>query len=112
MIGKENWVQNMLSDQKLGNYLEVSNRTNQFQIHVVKDRGNPLSELTREPCKMEQKRPVLRRSMLINSFHEKTVFSERTGRPVVETSVIQTPSSEDSKDHNDEVSRFPNTFFS
>ena len=29
-IGKENWVQNMLNDQKLGNYLEVSNRTNRF----------------------------------------------------------------------------------
>ena len=29
-IGKENWVQNTLNDQKLGNYLEVSNRTNQF----------------------------------------------------------------------------------
>ena len=27
---KENWVQNMLNDQKLGSYLEVSNRTNQF----------------------------------------------------------------------------------
>ena len=28
--GTENWVQNMLNEQKLGNYLEVSNRTNQF----------------------------------------------------------------------------------
>ena len=28
--GKENWVQNMLNDQKLGNNLEGSNRTNQF----------------------------------------------------------------------------------
>ena len=28
--GKENWVQNMLSDQKSGSYLEVSNRTNQL----------------------------------------------------------------------------------
>ena len=29
-IGEENWVQNMLNDQKVGKYLEVSNRTNQF----------------------------------------------------------------------------------
>ena len=60
--GKENWVQNMLNDQKdkLCNNLEVSNRTNQFQTKVVIDRGNPLSELTREPCKMEEKRPVPR----------------------------------------------------
>ena len=34
----------------------------------------------------------------VNSFHEETVSSERMSRPVVETSVIQTRSSEDSKD--------------
>ena len=38
--------------------------------------------------------------MSINSFHEETVSSERTGRPVVETSVIQARSSEDSKAPN------------
>ena len=63
--GKENWVQNMLSDQKLGNYLEVSNRTNQFQIQVVKERWDPWLKMPREPCKMEEKRPVLRKSMSI-----------------------------------------------
>ena len=36
----------------------------------------------------------------VDSFHEETVSSERTGRPVVETSVIQARSSEDSKDPN------------
>ena len=36
----------------------------------------------------------------VNSFHEETVSSERTVRPVVETSVIQARSSEDSKDPN------------
>ena len=36
----------------------------------------------------------------VNSFHEETVYSERTERPVVETSVIQARSSEDSKDPN------------
>ena len=36
----------------------------------------------------------------VNSFHEEAVSSERTGRPVVETSVIQARSSEDSKDPN------------
>ena len=39
----------------------------------------------------------------VNSFHEETVSSERTERPVVETSVIQTRSSEDSKDHHVET---------
>ena len=37
--------------------------------------------------------------MLI-SFHEELVSSERTERPVIETSVIQARSSEDSKDPN------------
>ena len=36
----------------------------------------------------------------VNSFHEEAVSSERTGRPVVETSVIPTRSSEDRKDFN------------
>ena len=36
----------------------------------------------------------------VNSFHEETVSSERTVRPVVETSVIQARSSEDSEDPN------------
>ena len=74
----------MLNDQKLGNYLEVSNRTNQFQIQVVRERRDPLLRMTRELCKMEEKR------------HS----SERTVRPVIETSVIQARSSEDSKDPN------------
>ena len=40
----------------------------------------------------------------VNSFHEEAVSSERTGRPVVETSVIQTGSSEDSMDPHVEMS--------
>ena len=56
----------------------------------MKERRDPLSGMTRELCKMEVKRPV----------HVETVSSERTGRPVVETSVIQARSSEDSKDPN------------
>ena len=36
----------------------------------------------------------------VSSFHEESVSSERTERPVIETSVIQARSSEDSKDPN------------
>ena len=36
----------------------------------------------------------------VDSVHEETLSSKRTGRPVVETSVIQARSSEDSKDPN------------
>ena len=41
--------------------------------------------------------------IVVNSFHEEPVSSERTGRPVIETSVIQARSSEDSKDPNVET---------
>ena len=36
----------------------------------------------------------------VSSFHKESVSSERTERPVIETSVIQERSSEDSKDPN------------
>ena len=39
----------------------------------------------------------------VNSSHEETVYSERTERPVVQKSVIQARSSEDSKDPNVET---------
>ena len=82
MIGKENWVQNMLNDQKLGNYLEVSNRTNQFQIQVVRERRDPLFKMTREEYKMEEKRPVLRRLMLI-FFTEILFLRTERGDPLL-----------------------------
>ena len=41
----------------------------------------------------------------VNSFCEEPSSSERTGRPVVETNVIQTRSSEDRKDFNVEQTR-------
>ena len=42
----------------------------------------------------------------VNSNHEEPVSSERTGRPVVETSVNQARSSEDSKDTNVELAHY------
>ena len=39
----------------------------------------------------------------VNSFHEESVSSERTVRPVIETSVIQARSSQDSKNPNVEM---------
>ena len=47
---------------KLCNDPEVSNRTNQLQTQIMIERCNPLLERTREPRKMEEERPVLRRS--------------------------------------------------
>ena len=75
MNGKENWVQKMFNDQKdkLCNKSKISNRTKQFQTQIMMERSNPLLEpiewgnqllkLTREPRKMEEKRPVPRRSI-------------------------------------------------
>ena len=89
--------QNMLNDQKdkLCNYLEVSNRTNQFQIQVVRERRDPLLKMTREPCRAQE--------IDVHSFHEEVVSSERTGRPVVERSKTHTRSSDDSKSLNVEL---------
>ena len=70
--------EHMLNDQKLGNYPEVSNRTNQFKVQVVRERGDPLLRMTRELCKKEEKRPVLRRSMLI--LFTKKLFLQRERR--------------------------------
>ena len=75
--GKENWVQNTLNEQRLGNYLQVSKRTNQFKNQIVRERWDPLSGETRELSKMEEKRPVLRRSMLI--LCTKNLFSSENG---------------------------------
>ena len=108
--GKEKWVQNMLDDQKdkLCNHLEVSNRTNQFQTQVVIDRGNPLLEpidrgnpfleLTQDGRKTSRSQEID-----VNSFHEETVSSDRSGQPVVETSTTHTRSSDDSKSLNVEL---------
>ena len=68
---------------------------------------NPSREITVRPVVKDDTRTVqdgrkTPRSLEIDvtSFHEETVSSERTGRPVVETSVIQARSSEDSKEPN------------
>ena len=72
----------MLNDQKLGNYLEVSNRTNQFQIQVVRERRDPLLRMTRKLCKMEEKRPVLRRSKHV-LFMKKLLNMIERGNPLL-----------------------------
>ena len=82
---------------KSGNHLEISNRTNQLLIQFVRDRCGLIAR------KMEEKRPVLRRSMLI-LFCEEPSSSDRKVRPV-ETNVNPTRSSETRKDFNVEQTR-------
>ena len=57
----------------------VSNRTNQFSIQIV-----------RETSRSQE--------IDVNCGHKEAVYSERTVRPVVETSVFQTRSYENRKD--------------
>ena len=111
MIGRENWVQTMLNDQrdKLCNSSQVPNQTNQFQIQIMiersnpllepTERGNPLLELTKGSRQVEEKSS---RSQEIEtrSFHEEAVKHDRTGQPFVETGTTQTRSSDDSKSFN------------
>ena len=68
---------------------------------------NPSRERTERPVVKDDTRTVQdgrktsrSEEIDVNSFHEETVSSERTVRPVVETSVIQARSSEDRKDPN------------
>ena len=68
---------------------------------------NPSRERTGRPLVKDDTRTVQdgrktyrSQELDVNSFHEETVSLERTGRPVVETSVIKAHSSEDSKDPN------------
>ena len=68
---------------------------------------NPIRERTGRPVirdntrTLQDERKTSRSQEIdVNSFHEELVSSERTGRPVIETSVIQARSSEDNKDPN------------
>ena len=65
----------------------------------MREREDPLSGMTRELCTMKEK-TSRSQEIDVNSFHEESVSSERTGRPVIETTVIQARSSEDNKDPN------------
>ena len=81
--------------------LSRSFQSNQSILNPIHERtGNPLSGMTRAQVERKTSRS---QEIDVNSFHEEPVSSERTGRPVIETSVIQARSSEDSKDPNVET---------
>ena len=92
----------MLNVQKLGNYLEI------FQSN--EPIPSPSRERTERPVVEDDTRTVKdgrktsrSQEIDVDSFHEESVSSERTERSVVETCVIHTRSSEDSKDPNVET---------
>ena len=86
---------------------EVGQLTGSFQSNQPNQ--NPIRERTGRPVVRDDARTVQderktsrSQEIDVDSFHEEPVSSERSGRPVIETSVIQARSSEDSKDHNGE----------
>ena len=86
----------------MGSYLEVSN---QPILNPIRERtGRPV--ITHDVISVQDERKTSRSQEIdVNSFREELGSSERTrgpvtGRPVNETSVIQTRSSEDRKDFN------------
>ena len=71
---------------------------------------NPIRERTERPVVKDDTRTVQdgrktsrSQEIDVNSFHEETVSSDRSGRPVVETSKTHTRSSDDSKSLNVEM---------
>ena len=57
-----------------------SHQTNQFQIQIMIERGNPLLERTRGSSQVEEKRPVLRRSKHVLYMKELSNMIERATR--------------------------------
>ena len=92
--GKENWVQNMLNDQKLSNHPEVSKRTNQFQTQVVIDRCNtlfepidrcnPLLKQTHKMCQMVAKHVLVMKAKH-STLEAKHFVKERTNPLLIMT---------------------------
>ena len=79
---KENWVQNMLNDHKLGNYLGVSSQTNQIQTQIMMiERWQQLFAVTQVTRKVQGKRPVLRRSKHV-LFVKKLKITIERGHPL------------------------------
>ena len=78
--------------------LSRSFQSNQPVLSPSRERTeDPLLRMTRELCRRKTSRS---QEIDVNSFHEESVSSERTERPVIETSVIQARLSQDSKDPN------------
>ena len=66
----------MLNDQKLGNYLEVSNRTNQSLNPIRERSGRP--DITHDVIDVQDGRKTSRSQEIdVSSFHEEAVSSER-----------------------------------
>ena len=110
-IGTDNWVQNMLNDQKdkLCNHLEVfhssqpipnPSRDRSEQPVVRTDRsGQPV--VGSDTRTVQDGRKTSRSQEIdVKYFHEVFVSSERSGQPVAETSKTHSRSSDDSKSLN------------
>ena len=100
---KHEWKRQLGSEHAERPEVEQLSRSFQSNQPIL----NPSRERKERPVVKDDTRTVQdgrktsrSQEMDVNSFHEEAVSSERTERPVVETSVIHTRSSEDSKDPN------------
>ena len=100
---KHEWKRELVSEHaersEVGQ-LSRSFQSNQPILNPIRERPErPV--ITHDVITVQDERKTSRSQKIdVNSFHEETVSSERTVRPVTETSVIQARSSEDSKDPN------------
>ena len=100
---KHEWKRELGSEhaqRSEGGQLSGSFQSNQPILNPIRERtGRPV--IRDDLSTVQDERKTSRSQEIdVNSFHEEPVSSERTGTPVIETSVIQARSSEDRKDFN------------
>ena len=100
---KHEWKRKLVSEHAQRSEVGQLSRSFQTNQPIL----SPIRERTERPVirddasTVQDERKTSRSQEIdVNSFHEEPVSSERTGRPVHETSVIQTRSSEDRKNYN------------
>ena len=77
-------------------HLPRSFQSNQPILNPIRQRtGRPVVRDDARTVQNEKKKTSRSQEIDVNSFHEETVSSDRSGQPVVETSVIQARSSDD-----------------
>ena len=103
MSSKHDWMTELASEHAQRSEVGQLSRSFQSNQPIL----NPIRERTGRPVIRDDARTVQdgrktsrSQEIDVNSFLEEPVSSERTVRPVIETSVIQARSSQDIKDHN------------
>ena len=75
--GRENWVQNMLNNQKTDSYLEVSNRTKKIFNEFVERTGKPV--ITHDVITVQNEWKTSRSQKIDVNFFTKNLILQRKG---------------------------------